>query len=183
MDLSLSRHPVGPWLFGKVPAHGDFIARGLDSVLRDSLDDWLSREVAAARDVYGTEFESRFDHAPLVKFVDRDADGRYAGGSLCGSVDAVGRRYPLLAAIPSPDMRTARAAADACESATYMAFTERLDADMLYRRLFEPMVAAGAAAPLESHWWVDSADAGGEIWACPGRFPDGIVTEILRIAL
>ena len=41
--------PQGPWLFGKIPAHGDFISRGLDHATHVLLDDWLSAVMASGR--------------------------------------------------------------------------------------------------------------------------------------
>lgn len=182
MELSMSNHPVGAWLFGKAPAHGDFIARGLDGSLRDALDAWLSREMADARTVHDDDFDARFDQAPLVKFIDRDAEGRLAGGSLCASVDAVGRRFPLMAAIPADDLAGALAASDSCEAAIHAAFAERLDADAIHRRLSSSAGGVSTDGAGASRWWIDAIEPGEQIWERPGRFPTGIVTQMLSIA-
>ena len=36
---------MGPCLFGKLPAHGDFISRGLSTATRKSLDQWVTRHI------------------------------------------------------------------------------------------------------------------------------------------
>ena len=55
------------WLFGKMPAHGDFVSRGLGPTMRDRLDLWLSAEMDVARAEFGDEFEPRYDaRAALV---------------------------------------------------------------------------------------------------------------------
>ena len=58
----------GAFLFGKMPSHGDFVARGLAAEERDSLDAWLSAELADARAALGERFEERFDSAPPWRF-------------------------------------------------------------------------------------------------------------------
>ena len=45
-----------PILFGKLPAHGDFVARGIDAAGRAELDDWLSASLADARAALGEAF-------------------------------------------------------------------------------------------------------------------------------
>ena len=42
--LAATLRPAAAWLFGKIPAHGDFISRGLDHATHELLDDWLSVE-------------------------------------------------------------------------------------------------------------------------------------------
>lgn len=179
MELSLSDRPLGPWLFGKLPSHGDFVSRGLDPALRDAVDQWLSAEMEAARSVTADSFETRFDHAPLVKFIDRDPSGRIAGGALCASVDRAGRRFPLVLGAPAADGAGARAAADRCEEAIYTAFCEGLDADTLHMKLFAPANTVGTQA-IEPRWWVDGQDD--EIIGFPGRFPRGILVSVMKIA-
>jgi len=55
-SLRETLRPAGAWLFGKIPAHGDFISRGIDHATHVLLDDWLSTEVAAGR-AGGVELE------------------------------------------------------------------------------------------------------------------------------
>jgi type VI secretion system protein ImpM len=179
MELSMSSRPLGAWLFGKLPAHGDFVARGLDPALRDALDAWLSSEVATARAQAGEGFEARYDQAPLVKFVDRDTAGRFSGGVLCASMDSVGRRFPLLVAIPAVDASAARTAADACEQFVYDAFAAGHGADDLHARLGSAAAPAVANDDRGPRWWVEGDPA--EIELAAARFPAGLLPELLRL--
>lgn len=86
-----------PFLFGKLPQHGDFVSRGLDPAAREAWDSWLSREIAAAREALG-DFEDLYGSAPAWCFV--IAPGRlgshWQAGALTPSMDSVGRLFPAV---------------------------------------------------------------------------------------
>jgi len=84
----------GARIFGKLPAHGDFVARGIGAAEREALDAWLSGEMLAARAALGGDFEERYDRAPPWRFAGPDG-----AGVLVASVDGVGRRFPLYLAL------------------------------------------------------------------------------------
>lgn len=91
-------------LFGKLPAHGDFIRRGsLPASFCAPWDAWLQEGIAAARAAIGeARWESVWDAAPAWRFaLPPGACGPdAAAGVLLPSRDAVGRRFPLtLAAV------------------------------------------------------------------------------------
>ena len=165
-------------MFGKLPALGDFMSRGLDFAHRDALDHWLSGEMEAARTALGDGFDDRYFGAPAWFFVDRDPDGQWSGGALCASVDAAGRKFPVMAAAPAKDVAEALALAGGCLDALHSAFAQGLDADGLQSL---------ALAPGEVPWQAD-----GPAWALvgeqgpavvlPGRFPAGIVTTMMELA-
>lgn len=131
---------VSAMLFGKLPAHGDFIARGVGAGERDTLDAWLSDSMADAA-AYYEDFEARYDAAPPWRHA-----GPAGGGAICASVDAAGRRFPLL---------LLGGEGEACEGLLYRALSEGWDADRLYAE-------AGALPPPtpadSAHWWTEGSD-------------------------
>jgi type VI secretion system protein ImpM len=171
MELSLSRRPVGRWLFGKLPSLGDFVSRGLDLAQRDAIDQWLTHEMASAKEYYSLDFEERYDTAPAWNFVDCDPEGLWSGGALCASTDRAGRRYPLMLAAPAEGPMEAADTSGACLEALYGAFAAGWDADQLH---------ASQLNPVELPWepqapeWLLIGEEGPGI-RLEGRFPDGIV--------
>ncbi len=84
--------------FGKLPAHGDFVRRGLPSSVTKSLDDWLQAEFARSSDpaaAIATLKPVRFASSSVV-------DRELALGTMIESVDRVGRAYVLMALRLSP---------------------------------------------------------------------------------
>lgn len=106
-------------LFGKLPAHGDFVARGLSAADRDALDAWLSASMIDARERFGDTFEARFDAAQPWR-----CTGAGVAGALAASQDAAGRRFPVVLLCAGED-------ADACEALLYDAIAQGWDADRL----------------------------------------------------
>lgn len=172
--------PPGAWLFGKIPAHGDFISRGIAHVTHTLLDDWLSAEVARARSRFA-DFDERYIQAPPWYFVDRDGAGAWSGGALCLSVDKVGRRFPILVAAPASGADTAREVALAALELVFTTFSEGWDADQLALALGS-IVADHSSGPLpvQSVWAIE-ADDGTRI-EMTGRFPEGLVERMLELA-
>ena len=172
--------PAGAWLFGKIPAHGDFISRGIDHATHVVLDDWLSAEVARARGRFG-DFDERYIQAPPWHFVDQDGAGAWSGGALCLSVDKVGRRFPILVAAPASGAETAREVALASLELVFTTFSEGWDADQLALALGSIVADRGSApVPLQSVWAIE-ADDGTRI-EMTGRFPEGLVERMLELA-
>ncbi len=81
-----------PALFGKLPGHGDFVARGVPGALRERLDVWLSDWLAAGRRMHGDAFVDVYESAAPWLF-----ESPAATAVLLPSMDAVGRHFPLLA--------------------------------------------------------------------------------------
>ena len=179
-SLRESLRPPGPWLFGKIPAHGDFISRGLDHATHVLLDDWLSAEVARGRSRFA-DFDERYVQAPPWYFVDQDGAGAWSGGALCLSVDKVGRRFPILVAAPAAGADTAREVAFAALELVFTTFSEGWDADHLALALGS-IVADRSSAPVPVHSvWAIEADDGTRI-EMTGRFPEGLVERMLELA-
>ena len=178
--LAATLRPAAAWLFGKIPAHGDFISRGLDHATHELLDDWLSVEVARARARFA-DFDVRYVQAPPWYFVDVDSAGAWSGGALCLSVDKVGRRFPILVAGPASGADTAREVALAALELVFTTFGEGWDADQLALALGSIVAdRASGPVPTQSVWAIEAED--GTRIEMTGRFPDGLIERMLEVA-
>jgi type VI secretion system protein ImpM len=183
----MSSHPLTTWLFGKLPAHGDFIARGLSPARRDELDLWLSNEMVHARDAFGAQFEDAYDAATPWLLSARDDTGAWHGAAICPSVDAAGRRFPIIAGAAAADAATAAAMAIWAEQAIYRAFEQGLSADGLHPLLANDNAAASIADDTSvsdgwrgsEGWWRDGNERVGPDHLA-GFAPTGLVTRMLR---
>ncbi|MBW8785903.1 MAG: type VI secretion system-associated protein TagF [Novosphingobium sp.] len=174
----MSCRPLTRWLFGKLPAQGDFVSRGLDHEMRDALDHWLSAEMEAAHERFGDSFDDRYFSAPAWCFVDRDVAGAWTGGALCASVDAAGRKFPLLMATPANDCAEALGCAAQSLEALYEGIDGRWIADRLIAA--EPQPGALPWQPADPAWALLGED--GAACVLPGRFPAGVVAAMLELA-
>ncbi len=140
------------FLFGKLPAHGDFIARGLALGERDALDMWLSAEMTTVRD--NAAFEDAFDAAPVWRFAFTDGSA-WRAGVLAPSVDAVGRRFPLLFGWTDLTTNAVDVGVALAEASLFSAISEGWDADRLAALDPPPPGADDLAQPREG-WWTDT---------------------------
>ena len=180
-SLATSLRPDGAWLFGKLPAHGDFIGRGLSPDLREQLDLWLSADLARARARFA-DFDERYRLAPPWAFVDRDPGGAWSGGALCLSVDAVGRRFPILVAIPASDPGHADAVAGAAMDFVFEALGRGWDAVQLHEALSAVRGSEAPASPSandRSVWYIAAED--GTRVEADGRYPDGLIERMMEL--
>jgi len=155
MVVPVPGQPVTARLFGKLPAHGDFVTRGCTAAEQAGLDAWLTSSLTEAQRRFSGEFADRFDAA-------RPWKGRGAGavGVIAASQDAAGRRYPLVLLC---------AEADDIEDLIYVAIAERWDADRL-----ATVAGTGPSSSIE-RW--ESADGGIRL---DGGMPVDIVTAMLE---
>ena len=79
-------------LFGKLPAHGDFIRRG-DPKLVKQVDDWLTEEVDRRAAIDGDALDVRLAALPTWCFLLPGG----TSGALAASADRVGRVFPVIA--------------------------------------------------------------------------------------
>lgn len=118
----------GVFAFGKLPAHGDFVARGLDEPGRAAWDAWASTGLQAARDELGDSFEVAHDQAPAWRF--RFGPSRFGVGWRTGafapSVDRSGRRFVVVLGVAGAGDE---ARAEALEDVLYRALGEGLAID------------------------------------------------------
>lgn len=173
--------PVRPaFLFGKLPTHGDFVARGLPAIERDRIDDWLSTSIVGAREALGEDFRERFDSAPPWRFVRRDDDG-WTAGALVPSMDSAGRRFPVMVGRVALPANAVEPLAAACEDAFYEAFAGGWTADRLLAHVGDIAVAQDEAGEAEDDgWWT----LGGENYPearLPGARPPGLMLAMLTV--
>lgn len=89
---------VAVGFFGKLPAHGDFVRRGLPSVVTSLLDDWLQTELSRSDDP-----AAMIDGLQPIRFASTAvAANQLALGTIVRSGDRVGRSYVLLGVRLSP---------------------------------------------------------------------------------
>ncbi len=81
-----------PAIIGKLPGHGDFLARSVDYGLREPLDRWMSEWIELARAELGDHFEPAYESAAPWLF-----EGQAVNAVFMPSVDSVGRLFPILA--------------------------------------------------------------------------------------
>ena len=160
-----------PGLYGKLPAHGDFVARGWDDAQVAALDAWLTGGLAAIREGLDDDaFAARLTAAPLWRgYIPPGACGVAAMHlALAPSIDAAGRYFFIaggVAGAAEPIWAAASQSpgfADAVEAATYDALGGALDADALAAAIAAAMPApdaraeflAGVSLPPASAWWV-----------------------------
>lgn len=142
------------YLLGKLPAHGDFVSRGLDPAERDGWDAWAAAALDALRARAGPDFDSAHSAAPAWRFV-APCGAAWGAGALAPSVDRVGRRYLLLLGVDglAPEVAGAAglAVADAAEAMIYGAIAGGTQADALLaaaaERFADLRAAAEVAAP------------------------------------
>ena len=91
-------------LYGKVPAHGDFIDRDLPVEFIRGWDDWLQQGVSNSRERLGEDWLELYLTSPIWRFVlsSGAVDEQVWAGVLVPSVDSVGRYFPLTLAASLP---------------------------------------------------------------------------------
>ncbi|WP_226665405.1 type VI secretion system-associated protein TagF [Microbulbifer aggregans] len=91
-------------IFGKLPAHGDFIQRDLPSSFVNAWDDWLQRAVHGSRELVGERWLEYYLTSPIWRFALSPGvlNGQIWAGILVPSVDSVGRYFPITMAVPLP---------------------------------------------------------------------------------
>ena len=148
--------PVVPFVFGKLPTHGDFVARGLDPHTRAAWDEWASDGLQRAQTALGASFEAAYAAAPPWRFAfGPGAFGPgWRAGALACSVDRAGRRFPVVAGVAwaSEPEGAVDAVGEAAEAAIYEALAEGDTADALLARL-AAMHPVTAATPVQSRFW------------------------------
>lgn len=164
----------GAIVIGKLPAHGDFVARGVGGRERHELDEWLATSMAAARSEFGEKFDETFDIAPPWRFAWRD--GRWTAGALAPSVDSAGRRFPLLIARTDLGERQVRDAARRCEDAASEAIAKAWSADALLDAVEAAEIEPHGAQAAEGWWNEELGDAGNRL---EERLPAGILSHML----
>ncbi|CAM3826934.1 type VI secretion system-associated protein TagF [Parendozoicomonas haliclonae] len=136
--------------YGKLPAHGDFIDRGLPVGFINGWDQWLQQSVSASREQYGESWLDIYLTSPIWRFALTAGviDNRAWAGILVPSVDRVGRYFPITIAMPlAADERPATFLAENedlfshWEQVALQALQESLVADEVDERLVRAVEA------------------------------------------
>lgn len=93
-------------VIGKLPFHGDFVARGVTGRERDLLDKWLATSMAIASEQLGEKFDEAFDAAPPWRFA-WDEDG-WTAGALVPSVELQRKAISFIGGAPKSARGTSR---------------------------------------------------------------------------
>jgi len=84
-------------LFGKLPAHGDFVHRNLPTEFITVWDEWLQHYIAGSQEQLGEDWLDTYLTSPIWRFM--FSEGVVDGSAWCGimlpSVDRIGRYFPL----------------------------------------------------------------------------------------
>lgn len=135
------------FLFGKLPAFGDFVSRGLSVPMRSWWDNWCSAEILDAQRRFKDDFEPRYEATAIRRFVIAPLmdDGRWQAGCLVRSFDRAGRAFPFVLGIGSSvpiDPSNAAALGERLAACVDRAFEPSVELDTLIAAV---EVAAGAA--------------------------------------
>lgn len=160
MVVPLSSRTVSParaFLFGKLPRHGDFVARGLTPQGRGAWDAWLSSALDRSREELGEAFEAAHEAAPPWRFVRAPGpfgpDGQ--AGALAPSIDAAGRRFFIVVGGEAPPTSAEAGIAELMEDLIYRALEEGLDADAVAGAAQAMLddVGDGELGAQQERWW------------------------------
>ncbi len=161
-------------LFGKLPAHGDFVRRALPRSFVGPWDDWLSQGIANARAALGEEWDAAWEAAPVWRFrVSAGVCGPEAAvGVLATSADTVGRQFPitLAALLPQAAQAPPEEWYAALEHSALTARAGRLDADALAAALPPPPPAEDDDATLDGRSLFWTADGTTRTMPAPEAF-------------
>lgn len=153
-------------LFGKLPAHGDFVRRGWCDETVDAIDSWLTATVHSVRTMRDDDDFAAWMHAaPLWRgYVPPGQLGPHALHlAVAPSVDRAGRLFPVAAGIAGgagAAWAHAEEAGEAVDAAIYDALAGRADADATVAAIAGSVDArASREAPGVSAWWLQSEGA------------------------
>lgn len=93
--MNLQQETIG--VFGKLPAHGDFVQRNLPAGFINVWDEWLQYFVSGTKEQLTDDWLDIYLTSPLWRFVLSEGviDGNNWAGIMIPSVDRVGRYYPF----------------------------------------------------------------------------------------
>lgn len=159
-------------LFGKLPATGDFVARGLPDAFRARWDAWVTRHLARREDPLpgdGLRFRLR-------------SGSRTASGLVLASRDLAGRRFPLSGLLVLPFVPAVTEADLWCDAALPLleaATTGGVDANSLWHRLeaLPRPAAVGDAEEGPLLLWAVGAEPRAADPTDPGPALDGILSS------
>lgn len=181
--------PITPGFYGKLPAHGDFVARRLPRSFITPWDRWLQALIRHSRGDLGRDWLGYYLESPFWRFL--------LGAGVCGddpmagvlmpSMDRGGRYFFLTCAAPIPAGLALSLAEchqpwfQTLEALSRQALDENLDADQLAQRLDDPDLALEPAGPTPTpaDCWHYSLAVGDEL----GQALTALGTDLLAHAL
>lgn len=155
-------------LFGKLPAHGDFVRRGWPDETVDAVDRWLTGGIAGVRGARDDAAFTAWMHAaPLwLGYVPPGMLGPLALHiGLAPSIDRAGRLFPLAAGVAGDADATwnqvSTGFGTVLDTAIYDALAGRVDADGLVEAIATEVRVARAGGhagdvPARASWWLGS---------------------------
>jgi type VI secretion system protein ImpM len=166
---------------GKLPARGDFVARGLPRSFVEPWDAWLAETMPGSRAILGEGWLPAWLEAPIWRFAlpAGQCGPDAVAGVMLPSVDRSGRHWPLtLGAVlpgfpgaPLPDAAWIEALeAAGLEAVLSDTAPERLEALLAAA---QPAVASGGVAS----WWTEGAPR-----VAPRRFTAGALPRAVLFA-
>ncbi len=113
--------------FGKIPATGDFVSRGLPGGFRRAWDRWITRHVVPRQDRAGWP-------AAGLRFR-LSSGGRAAAGVIVPGCDSAGRRFPLSLVLTGSALPGPAGLDPWCDAAAALPLAEFPDPDSLWDAL------------------------------------------------
>lgn len=97
-------NPNAIGIYGKIPAHGDFIERNLPTQFVAQWDEWLQRCIVDSRESLQQNWLDIYLTSPVWRFATSTGviDTSVWAGIVVPSVDSVGRYFPLTIALKLP---------------------------------------------------------------------------------
>jgi len=91
-------------VYGKLPAHGDFITRNLNPDFIKVWDEWLQHFISTSQEQIGADWLDIYLTSPIWQFVFSPGvvDSNMWAGIIMPSVDRVGRYFPISIVQPLP---------------------------------------------------------------------------------
>ncbi|MBQ1542663.1 type VI secretion system-associated protein TagF [Caulobacter sp. CCUG 60055] len=171
--------------FGKLPTHGDFVARGLPAAEREAWDAWSSAGLQAARETLGEAFEARHDAARPLRFAFGPGPfgTGWRAGVVAASIDTAGRRFVIVlgarAAGALPPDGVGGAVAETAEEAVYRAFETAADIDAAVLSAQDDFQTMESIAESESEGRFWLPDSSLDIVAC--QPPADLITRVMTL--
>lgn len=144
-------------LYGKVPAHGDFVSRGLARPFVKAWDRWICEGLLDAEARQGTAlWEGWHQRVPRALWLPAGhLDRKSVTGVVLASRDTVGRHFPLALLAVGAETLPAHDWYQSLAAAGLRALHEGTNADGLRAWLHPP--PPGALAPGEALIWEEAA--------------------------
>lgn len=150
------------FLFGKIPAFGDFVSRGLSTQMRHRWDAWCTTLLLDAQVRLADDFDTQYRRAtPRCFLMTQEDSTAWQAGCVVASVDRAGRAFPFVLGISSRSPIEACAALEMGEriaAGVEAAFERQIDLDALVR--WAAAAADDSAQPRRSLPLISQSGAG-----------------------